>query len=132
MRAELIRIAKRAVLLDIAAYLVSILFVGVTLAFAAGLVLGTGVLIGSLMLLRQSLKRMAAEAKRYGITNRKRYQLFYALRLLLFAAGFGTAVVLRRWISPLAAALPMLYPRLIYTAEAVFHRFGSPDGNKKR
>ena len=132
MLRELKMLAKRSVFLNIAAYLVSVIVLGATLSFAAGLLLGTAVLIGTLLLTRYSILRMAEEAKRAGVTNRRRWQLFYALRLLLFGAAFGSAVVLRRYISPAAVAIPMLYPRLIYTAGAIFHRGDSDSRRKKR
>ena len=132
IRKELKMLAGRAVFLNIAAYLMSVIILGVTLSFAVGLLLGTAVLFGSLLLLQYSLKRMAEDAKRTGVTNQRRYQMFYALRLLLFAVAFGTSLVLRVYISPVAVAIPMLYPRLIYTAGAIFFRSDPDSGKKKR
>lgn len=122
---------KRAVFLDIAAYLLSILYLGVTLRFAIGLLIGTAVLFGSLLLLRQSVRRVEDDAKRYGMTSQRRYQVSYAIRLLIFAIGFGAAVVFRTEISPLAVVIPMLYPRLIYTAGALFSRTGRNPAKKE-
>ncbi|MBQ8922079.1 MAG: ATP synthase subunit I [Oscillospiraceae bacterium] len=132
MLRELKMLAKRSVFLNLAAYLVSVIVLGVTLSFALGLLLGTAVLIGTLLLMRYSLLRMAGEAKRTGVTSRRRWQLFYALRLLLFGAAFAAALLLRRYLSPVGVAVPMLYPRLIYTAGAVFHRRDSDSRMKKR
>ena len=131
IRQELTMLMKRAVFLDIAAYLLSILFLGVTLRFALGLVIGTAVLFGSLLLLRQSVRRVEDDAKRYGATSQRRYQVSYAIRLLIFAVGFGAAVVFRTEISPLAVVIPMLYPRLIYTTGALFSRTGRQSGQKR-
>ncbi len=128
---EMKMLAKRSVFLNLAAYLVSLIVLGATLSFAAGLLLGTAVLFGTLLLMRYSVLRMAEEAKRSGVTSRRRWQLFYALRLLLFAAAFGSAVILRRYISPAAVAVPMLYPRLVYTAGALLHR-KAPDPRMKK
>ncbi len=127
---EIRGIIKRAVFLDIAAYLISIIVLGPTLSFALGLLLGTAVLIATLLLLKISVERMAADAKRSGVTSQRRYLLYYALRLGVFAAAFGAAVVLRKYISPVAVAVPMLYPRLIYTAGALLQ--GSGHAGKKR
>lgn len=123
---------KRAVFLNIAAYLISIIVLGVTLRFALGLLLGTAVLFCTLLLLLLSVLRMEDDAKRYGLTSQRRYLLFYALRLLVFAAAFALALVFRTWIAPAAVCLPMLYPRLIYTAGALFSRAGKDSRKKKR
>ncbi|MBP0968261.1 MAG: ATP synthase subunit I [Oscillospiraceae bacterium] len=123
---------KRAVFLNIAAYLCSIIAVGVTLRFASGLLLGTAVLFCTLLLLRLSVLRMEDDAKRYGTTSQRRYLLFYALRLLVFAAAFAAALLFRTRISPVAVVIPMLYPRLIYTAGSLFSGIGKHSREKKR
>lgn len=130
LRQEITMLMKRALLLNLAAYLVSIIVCGATLSFALGLLLGTAVLLVTLLLLKASVNRAAADAKRAGVTSQKRYLLFYALRLGVFGFGFGTALVLRQRISPVAVVIPMLYPRLIYTAGALFS--GSSESGKKR
>ena len=122
---------KRTVFLDLAAYLISVIVCGATLSFALGLLLGTAVLLGTLLLLKISVERMAADAKRSGVTNQRRYQMFYAMRLGVFAAAFGISVILRNDISPVAVVIPMLYPRLINTAGAVFKRTGGTAGQKR-
>ena len=124
LRQEIIDILRRAVFLDIAAYLISVIVLGATLSFALGLLLGTAVLLATLFLLKISVERMAADAKRSGVTSQRRYLLFYAMRLGVFAVAFGAAVILRKYISPVAVAIPMLYPRLIYTLGALFQRTG--------
>lgn len=118
--------------LDAAAYLVSTLWLGFTASFALGLLLGTVLLFGMLVLLHLSIVKLAEDAKRTGVTSQRRYVLFYALRLTVFAVGFGTALVLRRYISPVGTAIPMLYPRIVYTAGALFQRPDSKSGDKKR
>lgn len=132
LRQELRELMKRAAFLNIAAYLISIPVLGATLRFALGLLLGTAVLFCTLLLLRLSVLRMADDAKRYGVTSQRRYLLFYALRLLVFAAAFAAALVFRTRISPAAVCLPLLYPRLIYTAGALFSRAGKDSRLKKR
>lgn len=131
LRQEIRSLAKRALFLDLAAYLVSVPVIGATLSFALGLVLGTAVLIVSLVLLKISVTRMAEDAKRSGVTSQRRYLLFYALRLAVFGIAFGAAVVLRQRIHPVAVVLPMLYPRLIYTTGALFSRSGIPSQRKR-
>ena len=130
-RQEIAMLMRRGFFLSLAAYCISIPFLGLTLRFALGLLLGTGVLLGSLWLLQISITRMAGEAKRSGTANQRRYLLFYALRLALFALGFGAALLLRQHISPVAVCIPMLYPRIIYTAGAALQKSGSA-GHQKR
>ena len=129
---EMKMLLRRALFLDIAAYLISTVFYGFTYPFALGLLLGTAVLAATLALLRVSVERMAHDAKSAGVTSQRRYLLFYALRLLVFAAGFALSLVLRAYISPIAVCVPMLYPRLIYTAGALFQKSGGGAGAKKR
>ncbi|HAG14867.1 MAG TPA: hypothetical protein DCG49_13555 [Ruminococcus sp.] len=132
LRQELSMLLKRTVWLNIAAYLISVPFLGATVSFAIGLLLGSVVLFVTLLLLQFSVRRMADDAKRSGVTSQKRYLLFYALRLLVFAAAFAAALLLRTFISPLGTVIPMLYPRLIYTFGAVFSRSGSNADSQKR
>lgn len=132
IRQELKSLMIRSIFLNLAAYLISIIVIGATLSFAAGLLLGTAVLFVSLLLLRYSVLRMEEDARRYGVTNRRRHQMFYALRLLVFGAAFAAALLLRRYISPVAMPIPMLYPRLIYTGSALFSRRDSRIRGKKR
>ena len=130
-RRELSMLMRRGMFLSIAAYCISIPFLGATLRFALGLLLGQAVLLGTLLLLNRSISRMAYDAKHSGATSQRRYLLLYALRLLLFAAGFGAALLLRAYISPAAVCIPMLYPRIIYTAGALLQKSGQ-SGEKKR
>ena len=123
---------KRAVFLNIAAYLISIIVIGVTMRFAFGLLLGTAVLFCTLVLLRLSVLRMEDDAKRFGMTSQRRYLLFYALRLFVFAAAFTAALLFRSRISPVAVVVPMLYPRLIYTAGSLLSGTGKDSRIKKR
>ena len=130
-RAELAMLMRRGLWFDVAAYLISVPVIGATLRFALGLALGHLILLGSLLLLNRSISRMAYDAKHSGTTSQRRYQLLYVLRLLLFAAGFGAALLLRGYIHPVAVCIPMLYPRIIYTAGALFQKSGRT-GAKKR
>lgn len=132
LRQEIHALMKRAVFLDIAAYLISVMFLGVTLSFALGLLLGTAVLYASLLLLRVSVLRMEEDARRCGTASQRRHLLFYAARLGVFAAAFSAALLYREQISPVAAVIPMLYPRLVYTAGALFSRTGSSSSGKKK
>ena len=130
-RRELSLLMRRGLFLSIAAYLISVPVLGATLRFALGLAVGHLVLLGTLILLNRGISRMAYDAKHSGVTSQRRYLLLYALRLLLFAVGFGAALLWRGYIHPVAVCIPMLYPRIIYTAGALFQKSGSA-GEKKR
>lgn len=132
LRKEIRMLGIRAVWLDLAAYLISIPLIGVTLSFAAGLLLDTAAMLGMLAVLSYSVRRMAEDAKRAGVTSQKRYLLLYGLRLLIFAVSFGASLMLRAYISPVGVVIPMLYPRLIYTAGALFTRSGSGRSSDKK
>ncbi len=129
LQTERKRLLIIALLLDAAAYGISIPFLGITLSFAVGLLLGTVVLWLYLFLLAKSVLSMAKQAKQTGIADHKRHMRYYVLRLLVFAAAFSASLLLW-WIHPIGVVIPMLYPRLIYTASALL---GKPaDPTKKR
>lgn len=118
LKQEITALCRHAVFLDIAAYCISIPFLGLTLSFALGLLLGTAVLWISLLLLRRNVKYMTEQTVQNMQQNQKRHLANYLMRMLIFSAAFAAA-----WSLALAAALgvaiPMLYPRLIYTADAI-------------
>lgn len=118
MQSEIVFLCRRAVRLDIIVYGISIPFLGVTLSFGLGLLLGTVILWVSLLLLCRSVSHIAAQAMQSAPYDAKRHLANYLLRMLVFAAAFAAAWRLAS-AAALGVALPMLYPRLIYTAEAI-------------
>ncbi|MBR6762107.1 MAG: hypothetical protein IKM30_08770 [Oscillospiraceae bacterium] len=118
LQTERKRLLRIALLLDAAAYGISIPFLGITVSFAMGLLLGTVVLWCYLLLLAKSILVMAQQAKQTGTANPKRHMRYYVLRLLIFAVAFAAALLLW-WIHPVGLVIPMLYPRLIYTGSAL-------------
>lgn len=132
LRKELGMLGLRSCFLNIAAYLISVIVLGATLRFALGLLLGTAVLFGMLLLLQISVKRMAEDARHAGTTSQRRYLLFYALRLALFGIAFALSLMYPDWLHPVGVCVPMLYPHLIYTAGALFAKSGSASDGKKR
>ena len=58
LKKELLIIFVRAMFLDLAAYLVSVIFIGFTLSIAAGLLIGTSGMLLNLYLLNQSVYRI--------------------------------------------------------------------------
>lgn len=119
LRAELKMLGSRSLLLNVAAYGISAFLDGFTLRFALGLLLGTAVMLCNLLLLHRSLRQTIYEAKRTGKANAALQLRGYLLRMALFALSFAAALGFPHVLSPLAVALPPLYPKLLYTAAAV-------------
>ncbi len=130
-RAEMKALICRTLLLDLAAVLIRGMFPGETLPFALGLLLGSAVMLADLLLLNRAVRAMARDAEAGGTSSQRRFQGNYLLRMLLFGAVFAAALLLPR-ISPAGVAIPMLYPRLIYTAGALFSRSKNASGKRKR
>ena len=120
LRLEFRRLGIRFCFLNLAAYLISVIVLGVTLRFALGLLLGTAVLIISLHLLRISVLRISKDARRSGVTDSRRFLLFYAFRLAVFGIAFSLSLLFPQRLHPVGVAVPMAYPRLIYTADALW------------
>lgn len=123
---ELAFVCRGAICLDVIAYGISIPLVGITLSFCAGLLLGTAILLLRLLLLYDGIRRAAAAALQTGYFSVRRQRLNYLLRMLLFAAAFAAAYCFAP-VAALGTALPMLYPRLLYTADAVFFKRPVPE-----
>lgn len=120
--AELKMLGIRAMLLNLAAYLISTFFFGFTLRFALGLMLGTAVMIVNLLILQKGISRIAYDAKRDEKANIALHTRYYLYRLGVFAAAFSFALLLPEFCSPIAAAIPVFYPKLIYTMQGFFSR----------
>ena len=130
--AELKMLGIRSAWLDLAAWCISNLIFGLNLRYALGLLLGTAVLFINLLILYHSISLMAYDAKRTGKASTARHARYYLLRLAIFAAAFSAALLLPAWIAPIGVAIPPLYPRLVYTTQAVFNRQNPNSKAKKR
>lgn len=117
LKKDLLHMAKWAAILDVAAYGISILFLGLTLPFALGLILGTAAMLLSMWLLSRTVLKIAERAKQTG-THDRRYLASYISRLLIIGIAFAIAYRYRP-IAALGAAIPLLYPRIIYTVGAL-------------
>lgn len=124
--AEIRMLAIRAALLDLSAYLISTFFYGFTLRFALGLLLGTAVMVCNLLLLQRGLSRVVYEAKREGKADIALHTRYYIYRLAVFSAAFALSLLLPTVFSPIAAVIPVFYPKLIYTAQGFFKKTQSP------
>ncbi len=117
LKKDLLHMAKWAVILDVIAYSISVVFCGLTLPFAMGLILGTIAMLISLWLLSRTVLKMAERAKETG-THDRRYLASYVLRMAILGIAFVIAYRYRP-IAALGAAIPMVYPRIIYTVGAL-------------
>ncbi len=131
LAAELLHIGKWSVILDAAAYCIGIPFLGVRLPFAMGLLLGTITMLGSMWLLSRTMLKIAEQAKETG-THDRRYLKSYLLRMLMTGTAFVIAYRYRP-VAALGTAIPLLYPRLIYTLGALLPQSRqSHDHSKER
>ncbi len=117
LRKDWLHMAKWAIILDVAAYGISVMLCGFTLPFALGLMLGTIAMLTSMWLLSRTVLKIAERAKETGTHNR-RYLASYVLRMAILGIAFVIAYRYRP-IAALGAAIPMLYPRIIYTVGAL-------------
>lgn len=117
---ELRVIAVRSIFLNLAAYLFTSCFLGFTLSFATGLLLGTALLFVDLVLLYLSLQQTMAAAGKHG---RAKLIGSYAGRLTLIGVVFWLCLQ-TKWINAYAIVVPLFYPRLIYVGSAMLHRKG--------
>ncbi len=120
LRNELKFIGIRSVFLNISAYLISFLFIGVNISMLLGLVLGTAVMFIYLVMLYNSVEKSIVLQEKKAKNKMMRGYLF---RLLVI----GAAVVLSfnvSIINPVGVLLPLFYPKIIYVGGAIFKRKG--------
>ncbi len=120
LRNELKFIGIRSVFLNISAYLISFLFIGVNISMLLGLVLGTAVMFIYLVMLYNSVEKSVVLQEKKAKNKMMRG---YLLRLLVI----GVAVVLSFKVSiinPVGVLLPLFYPKIIYVGGAIFKRKG--------
>lgn len=117
LKKDLLHMIKWSLILDIVAYGISVAVLGLELPFAVGLALGTAAMLFSMWLLSRTALKIAEYAKQTG-THNKRYLASYCLRLIIIGIAF-TAAYRYRPIAGLGAAIPLLYPRIIYTVGAL-------------
>ena len=111
-------IGVRSVFLNIAVYLVSVIFLGFTLPIAVGLVIGTLGMLINLFLLGRSVSGIIRSRGRKG--NTKMF-LGYLLRATVTVAIVATASFFGIPCM-VGAALPVLYPRLVYGGRTLFRK----------
>ncbi|MDE6745662.1 MAG: ATP synthase subunit I [Oscillospiraceae bacterium] len=117
---ELKFLLPRALVLDLAVYLISLPVYGLCAEVPLGLLAGTAVMLLNFIILglssERAVERPLASAKRYMFGS---YMLRLLITGLLFLAGIKCPSV-----NLVSAAIPQLYPKLAYTVHAAVKRKG--------
>ncbi|MBD5144459.1 MAG: hypothetical protein HDT21_00845 [Ruminococcus sp.] len=120
IRRELKFLLPRALVLDLAVYLISLPVYRLCAEVPLGLLAGTAVMLLNFTILglssERAVERPLASAKRYMFGS---YMLRLLITGLLFLAGIKCPS-----INLVAAAIPQLYPKLAYTTHAAVKRKG--------
>lgn len=119
MEDELRKLIKSAIILDIVAYLISTLYLGFTLEFFYGLLLGTAAYITTLLSLRDSILRMSVRG------TKKARQIMaagYSLRVLISSAAVYLGLTLP-FLNVVAVILPLFYTKITMYSKSLFSHF---------
>ena len=123
---ELISLTPLIFIFDAAAYLISLIFLGLNYSMALGLILGTAVLYINLIQLgissenvvdRYNINKDVKSSKRYMFSN-------YLLRYLIIgiAVYISLSVKLGFLFNTAGVVLPLIYPKLIYLIKSLYDR----------
>ena len=117
---ELKLILTRSVFLNIAAYLISIIFIGFTLPMAAGLFLGTFGMLLNLFLLNKSI----CDAVKMG--GSKKMVVWYIIRMTIVSL---ILVMTMMWCVScmIGSLIPFVYPKLVYGGKTLFRKGGKAE-----
>ena len=115
LKKELLIIFVRAMFLDLAAYLVSVIFIGFTLSIATGLLIGT-----SGMLLNLSVYRIV---KSGGNKAGNRMFTGYIARMIVMMVIIAGAMMISGKCA-LGTVIPYFYPKLIYAGKILKKKKG--------
>ncbi|HAP79149.1 MAG TPA: hypothetical protein DCQ78_03050 [Ruminococcus sp.] len=100
--------------LDLVAYGISVIFMGINISFLLGLLIGSLTLFINLWHLYRSVRKVIAK----GRGNKNAMLGGYLFRSLV--ACISVAVSFRfDWINTIGAVLPLFYPKVIYTLYSI-------------
>ena len=123
---ELIYLTPWIFIFDAAAYLISLIFLGLNYSMALGLILGTAVLYINLIQLGVSSENVVDRYNRNkDIKSSKRYMFSnYLLRYLIIgiAVYISLSVKLGFLFNTAGVVLPLIYPKLIYLIKSLYDR----------
>lgn len=115
---ELKIILIRSAFLNIAVYLISVIFIGFTLSAAAGLMIGTSGMSLNLFLLNRSLYNIV----RYGGNkNSKKMIAEYLIRMSIVSV-LTVAAMLWSTVCMVMAVIPYFYPKLVYGEKTLLRK----------
>lgn len=110
----------RALVLDLAVYLISLPVYGLCIEVPLGLLAGTAVMLLNFIILGMSSERAVERP----LASAKRYMFgFYMVRMCISGLLFFTGIMCPS-LNLVAAAIPQLYPKLAYTAHAALKKKG--------
>lgn len=112
LRHELRFAAVCTIVLDVLLWLVSLLFVRLTVSVPLGLLLGSAGMYGNLLLLRRTVQNAVYHGKTRDIAG-------YVLRVLIASAVIAAGLKLPQ-VNAIAAVLPFLYPKVMFGWLAVY------------
>ena len=113
LKKELLFIFIRSLFLNLAAFLISVVFIGFTFSMAAGLLLGTSGMLFNLFLLNMSVNKIV---KSGGIKS-SIARMFIIMALISVTMFFELSCTI-------GAVIPYFYPKLIYAGKTLFGKGG--------
>ena len=118
LKKELKYILIRSLFLNIAAYLISVIFIGFTLPIAAGLLIGTFGMLLNLFLLNKSLYNIV---KMGGNKSAGKMFVWYIIRMSIASVIIAAAML---WCIScmIGAVIPYFYPKLVYGGKTLFRK----------
>lgn len=117
-------IMPKALIADLIVFVAALPFYGFTAGVPLGLLLGTSAMTANFLLLGYSAERAVEKPSQ---KSAQRYMFsFYLIRLTVMGAalvlGFNCGL-----FNPVAVFLPLLWPKIIYTADAAIKHFKNKD-----
>lgn len=117
-------IMPKALLADLIVFAVSLPFYGLKPQVPLGLLLGTAAMTANFLLLGYSAERAVEKPSQ---KSAQRYMFsFYLIRLTIMGAALAVGFNCDMF-DPVAAFLPLLWPKTIYTADAAIKHFKNRD-----
>ncbi len=118
LKKELKFIFLRSLFLNIAAYLISVIFIGFTLPIAAGLLIGTFGMLLNLFLLNKSIYNIV---KRGGNKSGGKMFAGYIIRMSIASIIIASSML---WNIPcmIGAVIPYFYPKLVYGRKIILRK----------
>lgn len=118
LKRELKFIFFRSLFLNIAVYLISVIFIGFTLPVAAGLIVGTIGMLFNLFLINKSVFNIV---KSGGNKNASKMFIWYIIRMSIASVIIAAAML---WCVScmIGAVIPYFYPKLVYGGKTLFRK----------